>query len=194
MSKIKTNKEQKRILILKSAQELFLTEGYIQTSMDSIASKAQVTKQTVYRYFTSKEELFEATLDVCREQPHEDFFEHLDNPDTREALLNFAVDFIQVHLTKEHLAIMRLLIAESDKAPELTRTFFAFGPGETDQKLDAFFKERFQVKESGNIVRIWTGMLLSLRTSVLMGLSPPTEKEIREYAEQATDFFLKSME
>ena len=73
MSKMKKKKEQKRDTILTGAQELFLTEGYVQTSMDNIATKAQVTKQTVYRYFPSKDVLFEATLKSCRENPSDNF-------------------------------------------------------------------------------------------------------------------------
>ncbi|WP_315983576.1 helix-turn-helix domain-containing protein [Aliamphritea spongicola] len=47
---------------MQAAQEVFLSEGFVQAGMDKIAAQAQVTKQTVYRYFPSKTELFKATL------------------------------------------------------------------------------------------------------------------------------------
>jgi AcrR family transcriptional regulator len=193
MNKLKQNKEQKRDAILKAAQEIFLTNGYIQTSMDQIADKAQVTKQTVYRYFSSKEILFESTLRTLREKPDRHFADQLNKPDTQEALVGFAIGFIQAHLSKEHLATVRLLISENAKAPELTRRFFLIGPNETGQKLDTFFKDRFDMKETSHPIRMWTGMLLAIRTGVLMGLEPPTKNEIEEYAEKTTAFFMKSL-
>lgn len=193
MSKMKKKKEQKRDSILKAAQEIFLTEGYVQTSMDNIAAKAQVTKQTVYRYFPSKEILFEATVKSCREKPGDNFLDQLDKPDTREALLGFAIEFISAHLSQEHLAIVRLMISENAKAPELTKSFFMIGPSETDKKLDEFFKERIHLKETSHPICMWTSMLLSMRTSVLMGIPSPTKNEVKEYAEKTTDFFLRSI-
>lgn len=43
--------------IVKSARELFGRYGYKKVSMDEIAKNASVTKRTVYKYFSSKEEL-----------------------------------------------------------------------------------------------------------------------------------------
>ena len=193
MSKMNKKREHKRDIILKAAQEIFLTEGYVQTSMDNIAGKAQVTKQTVYRYFPPKEVLFEATLKLCRESPGDNFLDQLDKPDTRDALLGFAVKFILAHLSKEHLAIVRLMISENAKAPELTKSFFMIGPNETDKKLDEFFKERFHLTETSHPICMWTSMLLSMRTSVLMGIPSPTKGEVKEYAEKTTEFFLRSL-
>ncbi len=184
MSKMTKKKEQKQDSILKAAQELFLTEGYVQTSMDKIAAKAQVTKQTVYRYFPSKEVLFEATLKSCRERPDDSFLDQLDKPDTRDTLQGFAVEFILAHLSQEHLAIVRLMISENANAPELTKSFFMIGPSKTDKKLDEFFKERLHLNETSHPICMWTSMLLSMRTSVLMGLPAPTKTDVKEYAEK----------
>jgi len=50
----------KRETILDSAFDLFRHYGYRRTSMEDIARAAGVAKGTLYLYFTSKEELFEA--------------------------------------------------------------------------------------------------------------------------------------
>jgi TetR/AcrR family transcriptional repressor of mexJK operon len=106
---------------------------------------------------------------------------------------SFAIEFIQAHLSKEHLAIVRLMISESAKATELIQSFFMIGPNETDQMLDEFLKERFQMKDTSHPIDMWTSMLLSMRTSVLMGLTPLTRSEVKEYAEKTTVFFLRSI-
>src|SRR5690242_20479659 len=44
--------------IREAAAALFLENGYQGTSMDDIAAAAQVSKQTIYTHFLSKEALF----------------------------------------------------------------------------------------------------------------------------------------
>lgn len=52
------NSDRKRKAILEAAMSVFLKSGYLGASMDEIASSAQVSKQTVYKQFASKESLF----------------------------------------------------------------------------------------------------------------------------------------
>lgn len=53
----------KREVIITSALDLFRHYGYRRTSMEDIARAAAVAKGTLYLYFKSKDELFEA---ICR--------------------------------------------------------------------------------------------------------------------------------
>ena len=46
--------------VVEAAGRLFLENGFVAVSMDAVAQEAGVTKQTVYRYYRSKEKLFEA--------------------------------------------------------------------------------------------------------------------------------------
>src|SRR2546425_11997665 len=48
----------KRRTIMEAATTLFLRNGYQGTSMDEIAAAAAVSKQTVYKNFADKEQLF----------------------------------------------------------------------------------------------------------------------------------------
>ena len=48
----------KRRAILDAATEIFLRTGYLGTNMDEIAALSEVSKQTVYKHFSSKEALF----------------------------------------------------------------------------------------------------------------------------------------
>jgi len=47
-----------------SARELFFTKGFIPTTMDEIASKAELSKGTLYLYFPSKEDLYATVLNA----------------------------------------------------------------------------------------------------------------------------------
>lgn len=48
----------RRLYLLKQAQELFLRDGYNATTMERIAQDADVSKATLYKYFSDKDELF----------------------------------------------------------------------------------------------------------------------------------------
>lgn len=190
MSKTEQNKEKKRRAILHAAQNIFLSEGYVLASMDRIAAEAQVTKQTIYRYYPSKVDLFKATLQQMGGISENSFLAHLREPNTKEALYQFAKDFIHAHLTDEHLAIFRLLVTESAKAPEITNSFFAVGPDDTDVKLSEFFTKRLGINNVESTVKLWTAMLLAHRAAVLIGMDKPSIQQIETHAKEATNFLL----
>src|ERR1700742_4043870 len=50
--------ERKHTAILAAATDVFLHHGFLGTSMDEVAARAAVSKQTVYKQFASKEALF----------------------------------------------------------------------------------------------------------------------------------------
>lgn len=193
MNKIEQNKEKKRRAIVSAAEDIFLNEGYVLASMDKIAAMAHVTKQTVYRYFPSKAELFKATLITIAESTEESFLDSLQDRDTKNALYQFAIGFIRFHVTEKHLSVYRLLISESKNAPELTSCFFEVGESQTDKVLSAFLEERLGVPNGEQTARLWTAMLIETRSSVLVGMPPPSTKEIELHAKDATNFLLQSV-
>ncbi|UWQ93081.1 TetR/AcrR family transcriptional regulator [Rhodobacteraceae bacterium M382] len=179
-------REAKRLSILTAAREEFLSAGYEAASMDRIAASASVTKQTVYRYFPSKIELFEAAVRFIGESSTATFARHLENPDSKEALVGFAEGFIRWHLEDEPLRVFRLLVAESAKSPEIVETFFAAAPDETDAALTKFFSERLGIADPEGPLLMWTSTLLAFRDNVLLGRERPDDQKIAWLAEAAT--------
>jgi AcrR family transcriptional regulator len=59
--------EERRDRIIESARALFLRSGFRHTSVNAIAEEAGIAKRTLYMYFPSKEAIFSAMLDECRE-------------------------------------------------------------------------------------------------------------------------------
>jgi len=53
-----------RARILKAAREIFFRDGFADTNLDEVASRAEVGKGTLYRHFESKIELYVAVLAV----------------------------------------------------------------------------------------------------------------------------------
>jgi len=50
-------KQQRKEEIIKAAEQVFISKGFEQSTMDDIAAKAELSKGTLYLYFTSKEDL-----------------------------------------------------------------------------------------------------------------------------------------
>ncbi|OBT22157.1 TetR family transcriptional regulator [Vibrio tasmaniensis] len=193
MSKIEQNKEKKRQAILKAAKAVFLAEGFTLASMDVIASEAQMTKQTLYRYFSSKDVLFKATLQQMGAQFDEHSVEQLKISDNYQALYGFATAFLAFHLSDEHIATLKLLIAENGKSPAILESFMSVGENETDIALAQFFTDRFETEDVATKVTLWTGMLLSLRSGVLMGMPKPNQQDTEQHARASTEFLLAAL-
>ena len=64
----------KRRQIIDGASRVFLAQGFDAASMGAIAREAGVSKGTLYVYFKSKEELFEAIVEEQRRQQAEEIF------------------------------------------------------------------------------------------------------------------------
>ena len=194
MTKMEQKREEKRAAILLAALEVFFAQGYVGASMDAIASEAGVTKQTVYRYYGSKEELYQAALESRREGGGNHFLAELGREDPGEALTRFAEGFLGVHMAKEHLAAIRLLVAEGPEAPEMTRAFYAVGPRRTEERLVRFMEERLGADDPQYAAKMFIATLLSMRMSVLVGLAAaPTPEDVSGHARRTARMFLKLM-
>src|SRR5690242_16279225 len=55
-------RQEREQLILKTAEEVFIVNGYFDTSIDEIAARVGIGKGTVYLHFPSKEDLVVAIL------------------------------------------------------------------------------------------------------------------------------------
>lgn len=62
LSRRKQDRERKTNEIIDAAEKIFLSNGFNKTTMESIASKLELTKPALYRYFKNKEDLYYAVL------------------------------------------------------------------------------------------------------------------------------------
>jgi AcrR family transcriptional regulator len=135
MTLMKTNPPQKSLkskavdkadAILAGAMQEFMTCGYAAASMDRIAQAAGVSKPTLYSYFQDKEGLFTAlihqmTLDDPILKAVEGEFMHLP---FRDCLQQLATNLLDKFSGEQPLlTLVRLIIGESGRFPNLAQTF-----------------------------------------------------------------------
>lgn len=58
MEREKHRREDNRRFILQAAENVFARLGFVQATMDIIASESQFSKATIYKYFKNKPDLF----------------------------------------------------------------------------------------------------------------------------------------
>lgn len=128
-SKREERRDERRDGILDVARECFLAEGYAATSMSIIAARLGGSKGTLYNYFKSKEELFEAVMQRQCGALAETLFDVAHDGDSpRERLEHFGQSFLRLLLTPESRGIHRLVVAENERFPEIGQMFYELGP------------------------------------------------------------------
>lgn len=119
----------KRRQIMSGAREVFLAMGFDGASMGEIARKAGVSKGTLYVYFTSKEQLFEAiTHEECKAQVEGVFAFDSDDHDVETALTRLGRGYIKFLCRPGAMSPIRTVISISDRMPEIGRQFYETGP------------------------------------------------------------------
>jgi AcrR family transcriptional regulator len=123
----------KRRQILDGARRVFLADGFDGASMNDITRVAGVSKGTLYVYFSSKEELFEALIREDKKQQAERLVFPAGTADPRKQLASFGRQLIALMMQPEMIAQVRIVIAATAKFPKLGRAFYESGPlyGET---------------------------------------------------------------
>ncbi|MBA3275655.1 MAG: TetR/AcrR family transcriptional regulator [Chloroflexia bacterium] len=192
----------KRRAILDAATEVFLKSGYLGTNMDDIAALSAVSKQTVYKHFTSKEALFveivtsmtnEAGDRVLNELP-----ESGDGEDITEYLRDYACRQLTVVLTPRLMQLRRLVIGEVSRFPDLAKVLYERGPMRALAELAAAFArlaDRGLLAIDDPMLAAshfnWLVMSGPLNQAMLLGDDAiPSEDELRQHAEDGVRVFL----
>ena len=129
LSKAKLDRDARRDAILDVAQDVFLEEGFAAASMSSIAARLGGSKGTLYNYFKSKDELFEAyVLRRCVLNLDDIYVVRADGEGPREVLTRLGRAYVGRVLSDENLRHFRLIIAEAERSPEIGRAFYEAGP------------------------------------------------------------------
>jgi TetR/AcrR family transcriptional regulator, mexJK operon transcriptional repressor len=195
----KDNAGSKQQQILKVASAHFLRHGYDGASINAMARDSRISKESIYRYFDSKNDLFMAVIDQELAQ-YKQKITHLmadsNLQDIRESLLKVAETLLTVLLPDRQQAVRRLIFNEIGRTPEIGSYYFKIGPTLAYENLKIFFsavheKSDFpaEVLSRNFAALVLHGIMLERACGVR---ATPSESEITELAAPLVDDFLKA--
>src|SRR5262249_32776095 len=137
--------EETRAILLDAARAEFAVTGFAGASMESVARRAGVSSKTLYRFFPNKAALFEGMITDRLERFVSVVQLSAFDDDHVETALGKALSACGEFLhAKEVLALQRMVIAESDRFPELAETFYKKAMQRTVATLAAWLKKQQQ--------------------------------------------------
>jgi len=190
-------REERRDTIMNVAREVFFEHGYSATSMSAIAARLGGSKGTLYNYFGSKEELFEAQVrDLCGAAASR-FLASTSEGSPVETLTVFGNRYLAHLYSEQTIKLFRILVAEAQRSPELGRMFYEVGPARGRKVLE----EYLQTAKTQGLVdppdcALAADQFLSLckgpaHLQFLLNLIPaPTPQEIRLHVERSVSAFM----
>jgi TetR/AcrR family transcriptional repressor of mexJK operon len=130
-SAFESRSDRKRNLVLAAATELFLDKGYDGTRMEDVATKAEVSKPTVYRFFPDKEALFAEIVRATTGEIDELVSLVVETMGAQTSiesgLVLLARRFLAALMQPRILRLRRLVMANAERFPQVGRGWYQQG-------------------------------------------------------------------
>ena len=184
--------------ILDIATELFLAEGYGETTIELVAKLARISKRTFYHRFPDKAALFGAVVHriVARLRPP-DVADLFAGNNLEEILTRLARVILRAALTPQALALHRVILAEAGRFPAL-----AAAVADRPASQEAIERIAHLLQREATAKRItldapqfaatqFLQMVVALPQRRALGLGVPmTPGELDAWARQTTNLFV----
>jgi AcrR family transcriptional regulator len=128
---------------MNGARAVFLAQGFDAASMGEIARQAGVSKGTLYVYFDSKEDLFEAIVEEeCPVQAEQVFALDSNDHDVEAVLTRLGRAFVRFLCRPSGLSPLRTVISISERMPEIGKRFYEAGPATGIARLRRYLEDQ----------------------------------------------------
>ena len=187
--------QKRKAKILSAATELFLTVGYGETSIDAIVEISGGSKATLYSYYPTKADLFRAVVDSIVTHQEGPVLQSFGN--VCDTLVHFAEHRLRVVFAPEHRALIRLIIAERDRFPDIARMYYEQGPLHSHSMLRDYFDNLIEqglikMRSADEACEFFRGMLMHQRyiEQLYLDARPLSSEEINVKARHVVKRFL----
>jgi AcrR family transcriptional regulator len=192
------DRDSRREAILDVAAEVFMDVGYSAASMSMIAARVGGSKGTLYNYFKSKEELFEAHIVRYCAWTQETMDElYSQGVDVRVALTELGRTLLRFVLSGPGLRNFILVISEAGRVPAIGRLLHEAGPMRGAERLGEFIARSAQEGRlrpcdpqlaAHQFVGLCQNRLMKAR--LCNAIPEPTEAEIETEVAAAVETFM----
>ena len=188
--------------LLGVARDVFLTQQYAGATMDLVAARARISKQTLYRQYPSKEELYSAVVRDWVDRGRDAMTPHLralmQTDDIRHALLEFARVLHEGVLSSPVLQMRRLVAAEAERFPAVAADYVT----RSWDRNEALLAEAFERLHARGLLSVdtpkvasehftWLTLAAPLnRLTLTAGAATYPPDELEEIAREAVTTFL----
>lgn len=183
-----------RTRLLRAALDAFREEGY-RASIDRIAARAGVARQTLYNHFPAKVDLFREIIRTASA----DLLVSLndDGKPLRDRLLRFGRALRARVLSPEGIAFYRSLAGEAQHLPDLAAAFYTNGPAQTEQRLAVVLgaaMARGELRDDAPefAAQMLISMLIEGQRTRRLFMCADTEQTITAGTEHILDTFLRA--
>lgn len=188
----------KRQHILNVATELFLEKGFSDASTSELQRRVGGSKTTIYSYFGDKAGLFTAVVDEML-LDSVSLLSSLDLAElsVREALIKIAQQYLNIVLSERYIGLMRIVVAEVNRFPEIGQAFYEHGPGLSYAKFKTLLDERIssdelRIKDTSRATDLFFGTLLHRELLArLYGVKKAPLRNVGSVASAVADEFLQ---
>lgn len=181
---------------------MFLAEGFDGVTLDQIAQRAGVSKQTIYSHFSDKQGLFRAICTELTERLTIPLRQSAAKGDLRSTLLRLGEDALAMMLHPASLDLHRLVMSASLRFPELGRAAYEAGAERLIGDLSTLLQQRSQSGDglpdpidearARMLAEQFVGMLRGFhQLRGLLAVAPVPEPERSAYVAACVDLLLR---
>jgi AcrR family transcriptional regulator len=192
--------DETRAIIFEAARHEFVARGYAATSMETVAKHAGVSTKTLYRLIPTKAALFEAMVTdrtagfVSRVR-----LRACEGVSDIEAALADALTACgELMLDGDVIALQRVILADTDRFPEVAETFFHKAITPTQNALAGWLRTQqkrglIQIGDADVAAGMLLGMfaMQPLRAVMFGHIAPPGPEQILQRAKACAALFLQ---
>lgn len=186
-------------VIIEAASKQFHENGYASACISVIAQDAGVSTKTLYRLFPTKADLFMSMVSesidgfVLALDP-----ETLAVADLRDGLERMLTTFGMLTLSEDTITVLRLVISESDRFPEIATSFYEKAILRTNELMEDWLRKQMDrgliaLDDPHAACGMLRGMMIMEPQRAAMLRQQPTLRieEIKARARMCADLFLR---
>ncbi|MCW2238777.1 TetR/AcrR family transcriptional regulator [Azospirillum canadense] len=189
----------RRKALLDAAECLFVEKGFEKTTLSDIINTAGGSRATLYEQFGDKDGLFRAMMEENSARILDGMAAiHADDTVPPEvALTKFALYFVQVLSEPQTASILRILVSEGGRVPDIAEAFFRIGPETTVARLAHYLKSladagALRIDDPDVAAQAFLGMITGniVVRRLILPHQPLAMADVDHYVRQAIALFL----